>query len=407
MPFSSSPPFSDRVATRPSAAAGGASRARCVLALLLATGVLAGCAVRAPRSRHAGDTALALDGIPLREFGQETCGAGSLSAVFTYHGDPVSVEELDARLPRADGGGVLSIDLLIAARERGYDARWVPGNERRIEEQILVGRPVILMLRVLDAPGERLDYHHYVVVDGFDAERRLLRFHFGDGKTRWSPLGRALRRSWRGTDRALMVIRPEAGALLRRAAALEAENRLPEAEHELRAILRSEPGATRAWTNLGNVLRLQGRVMEAENAYRRALETDPYDAATLNNLAWLLYERGELAEAESLALKAVSDRVDDLDLVFDTLGRILLAEGRCASAAATFRRGLDWSPTERSPVRAMLLHGLARAHVACGDSTGAIAMLEEALRCSPDSGIAGEIRMSLASLEVQGAAPRD
>jgi len=350
--------------------------------------------------------ALALDGVPVREFGQETCGAGSLSAVFTYHGDPVSVEDLDARLPRADGGGVLSIDLLIAARERGYDARWVPGNEHRIEEEIVAARPVILMLRVLDAPGDR-DYHHYVVVDGFDPQRRLLRFHFGDGTTRWSPFGRALRRAWRGTDRALLVIRPEAGALLRRAAALEAANRLSEAENELRAVLRSKPGATRAWTNLANVLRLQGRAMEAENAYRRALETDPYDAAALNNLAWSLYERGALAEAESLALRAVSDDVDDRDLVLDTLGRILLAEGRCAAAAATFRRGLDWTPAERSPARATLLHGLARAHVACGDSIGAIGMLEEALRSSPDPRTAGEIRTSLASLEVQGEDARD
>jgi len=377
------------------------------LAVLLAACVLAGCATRAPRTRQPGHSALALDGVPAREFGEETCGAGSLSSVFTYHGDPVSADDLDARLPRSDGGGVLSIDLLIAARERGYDARWVPGNERRIEEEILAGRPVILMLRVLDAPGDRRDDHHYVVVDGFDPQRRLLRFHFGDGTTRWSPFGGALRRSWRGTDRALLVIRPEAGALLRRAAALEAENRLPEAEHELRAILRTEPGATRAWTNLGNVLRLQGRALESENAYRRALETDPYDAATLNNLAWLLYERGELAEAESLALRAVSDDLDDLDLVFDTLGRILLAEGRCASAAATFRRGLHWTPAERNPARATLLHGLARAHVACGDSNGAIAMLEEALRSSPDPRTAGEIRTSLASLLVQAEDARD
>lgn len=349
--------------------------------------------------------ALALDGVPLVEFGQESCGAGSLSAVFNYHGDPASIGELDALLPRADGGGVLSIDLLIAARERGYDAHWVTGDERGIEQEILAGRPVILMLRVLDAPGERHDYHHYVVVDGFDPRQRLLRFHFGDGKTRWSPLGRALRRSWGATDHALLVIRPDAGARLRRAAALEAGDRLEEAEHELRAVLRSDPGMTRAWTNLGNVLSREGRRLEAENAYRRALESDPNSAAALNNLAWLLYERGDLPEAESLALKALSDPAEDLDLVFDTLGRIQLAGGRCAAAAATFRRGLDWTPAERAPARAMLLHGLARAHVACGDESGALAMLEEALLASPDPRTAGEIRLSLASLA--GTNPRN
>jgi len=142
-----------------------------------------------------------------------------------------------------------------------------------------------------------------------------------------------------------------------------------------------------------------GHPVEAEQAYRRALDSDPYHAATLNNLAWLLYERGELEEAEVLAQRAASDDVADLDLVLDTLGRILLASGRCASAAATFRRGLDWTPVEhRPPARAVLLHGLALAHVECGDVDGAMVMLEEALEHDPDPRTAEAIRSSLSRL---------
>ncbi len=372
---------------------------RRTLAVLLVACVVGGCATRTPRSRQVGDTAVALEGVPNRAFGQQSCGAGSLSAVFTFHGDPVSVDELDVQLPKADGGGVLSIDLLIAARERGYDARWVPGDQARIADELLAGRPVIVLLRVLNAPGDGLDYYHYVVVDGIDPERELFRFHFGDGETRWSPFGRGLRRAWRGTDNALLLLRPDVEARLRRAAVLEADGKLAEAEDELRSILASEPGTPRAWTNLGNVLGLEGRPDEAEQAYRRALESKPNDAVTLNNLAWLLYERGELEEAEALARRAATDDVGDLDLVLDTLGRIRLAEGRCASAAATFRRGLDWTPIERRlPARAILLHGLALAHIECGDVHGAMAMLKEALGHDPDPRTAEAIRSSLARL---------
>jgi Flp pilus assembly protein TadD len=336
--------------------------------------------------------------VPLREFDAESCGAGSLAAILAFHGDPISAEELDAQLPKSPGGGVLSIDLLIAARERGYEARWVRGDEEQIAKALASGLPLILLLRVLDAPGKSVDYYHYVVVDGIDPERGFYRFHFGDGTTRWSPLGRGLRRAWAGAGYALLLIRPDSDAKLRHAVVLEAEGRLHEAEERLRELARSEPGTVRAWTYLGNVLRQQGRTAEAEHAYRQALDTAPYDAATLNNLAWLLYERGALDEAEALARRAASSEEHDRDLVLDTLGRIQLAEGRCANAAASFRRGLDWTPPDRPPARATLLHGLALAHIECGDATGARGLLQEALDLGPDSRTAREILLGLASL---------
>jgi Flp pilus assembly protein TadD len=373
------------------------------LALALIIFSFVGCATRTPRSRHAGDTAWVLEGVPLGEFGAESCGAGSLSAILAYHGDPMSAEELDAQLPKSPGGGVLSVDLLIAARERGYEARWVRGDEDQIAEALASSLPVILLLRVLDAPGKNVDYYHYVVVDGIDPERDFYRFHFGDGTTRWSPLGRGLRRAWAGTGHALLLIRPDSDARLRHAVVLESEGRLLEAEKRLRELARSEPGAVRAWTYLGNVLRRQGRTDEAEHAYRQALDTAPYDAATLNNLAWLLYERGALDEAEALARRAASSEEHDRDLVLDTLGRIQLAEGRCANAAASFRRGLDWTPPDRPPARATLLQGLALAHIECGDAAGARAMLEEALDLGPDTRTEQEILLSLASLGTQSS----
>jgi tetratricopeptide (TPR) repeat protein len=379
-----------------------AGRVGFTLVLTLVVLSLAGCATRAPRARAVGPTAWTLEGVPIAEYGPERCGAGSLSTVLAYHGDPILIEELDALLPKSPGGGVLSVDLLIAARERGYEARWVRGDEARIAETLAQGVPVILMLRVLDAPGKNVDYYHYVVVDGVDPERHFYRFHFGDGTTRWSPFGRGLRRAWAGTGHALFIVRPDADAKLRHAVVLEAEGRLYEAEERLREIARNEPGAARAWTYLGNVLRQQGRAAEAEHAYRRALETAPYDAVTLNNLAWLLYERGALGEAEALARRAASSEEHDRDLVLDTLGRIQLAGERCARAAASFRRGLDWTPPDRPPARATLLLGLALAHIDCGDTPGARAMLEEALGLAPDSSTEEEIRSSLASLGSEG-----
>jgi hypothetical protein len=289
--------------------------------------------------------------------------------VLSHHGEPVSVDELDGELPKAPGGGVLSVDLLLLARARGFEARWETGDDQRIAEAVRSGRPVILMLQVLDVPGDAGDYYHYVVVDGFDPGRGFFRFHFGDGRTRWSPMGRGLRRAWRGAGHALLLVEPSPDrrveARLAQAVAREAAGDAAGAEQMYRAILEEEPRSVRAWTNLGNALAAQGCGPEAEEAYRRALGIDGRDAAALNNLAWLLFERGSLPEAEVLARRATEIEPSDRDLVLDTLGRILLARGDCAEAAATFRQGLDWTPLDRPPARADLLEGLSQSHRDC------------------------------------------
>jgi ABC-type bacteriocin/lantibiotic exporter with double-glycine peptidase domain len=168
--------------------------------------------ITAPRSRPMSGAAKVLAGVPVRQFGQERCGAGSLSAVLTYHGAPVSVEALDAELPKTPDGGVLSVDLLLAARRHGHDARWVEGTEGLLREAILADKPVILMMRVLDAPGVRRDYYHYVIVDGVDVREGWYRFQFGDAEPRWSPLGRRLRGAWRDAGYAMLLVEARAPA---------------------------------------------------------------------------------------------------------------------------------------------------------------------------------------------------
>jgi len=317
-----------------------AATSRATLALL---GFLVGlgCATRPPRSQAPSPDASVLEHVPVREFEDDNCGPGSLSVVLNALGDRVSEAELVAAVPRAPGGGVLSVDLLLAARQRGFSASLVSGNEAMVRQEIAEGRPVILLLKLLNAPGRSKDIYHYVVVDGADPRRELLRFQFGDGKVRWTTL-EPLEGAWKGAGYALLTVRPRGdGTELREAVALEREGRLEEAAERYRLILERHPDSVRALVNLGNVRSLQGRTSEAERAYRRALDLAPDDVDALNNLAWLLLESGtELEEAESLARRAGARPGPDRSLALDTLGRILSARGRCDEAEATFSEAL-------------------------------------------------------------------
>jgi hypothetical protein len=300
------------------------------------------CATRPPRSQAPSPEASVLDHVPVREFEDDNCGPGSLSIVLNALGDPVSEAELVATVPRARGGGVLSVDLLLAARQRGFSASLVSGNHEMVRKEVGAGRAVILLLRLLNAPGRGKDIYHYVVVDGVDPRRDLFRFQFGDGKVRWTTL-EPLEGAWKGAGHALLTVRPrEEGTDLQEAVELEREGQLDRAAERYRVILEAQPDSVRAWVNLGNVRSRQGHTSEAEVAYRRALALAPDDSDALNNLAWLLLERGSaLEEAESLAREATGHAGPDLPLVLDTLARILSARGRCDEADATFGEALD------------------------------------------------------------------
>ena len=287
----------------------------------------------------------------MREFEDDNCGPGSLSVVLNALGDPVTEAELVASLPRAPGGGVLSVDLLLAARQRGFSASLVSGSEEMVRAEIGEGRPVILLLKLLNVPGRSKDIYHYVVVDGVDSGRDLLRFQFGDGKVRWTTL-EPLEGAWKGAGYALLAVRdPDVRPDLSEAIALERAGRLDEAAARYRLILESHPDSVRAWVNLGNVRSQQDQEADAERAYRRALALAPEDPDALNNLAWLLLQRdSELEEAESLARSAASRPGPDRALVLDTLARIQGARGRCDEADATFEEALglpDLTPSLR------------------------------------------------------------
>jgi len=272
--------------------------------------------------------------------------------VLSALGDAVTEEELAATIPRASGGGVLSVDLLLAARQRGFSAALVAGDEDALAHEIGEGRPAILMLRLLDLPGHKGDVYHYVVVDGHDPGRALFRVQFGDGRARWTPLGR-LEGAWKGAGHALLTLRaPPAFAQVRSALALEQAGRLDEAAREYARILEAHPESLRAWVNLGNVEAARHRPAEAEAAYRRALGIAPDQPEALNNLAWLLLEQGSrLEEAEALARAAAAQPGPDRPLVLDTLARVLSARGRCQEAETTLAEALavaDLLPASRS-----------------------------------------------------------
>lgn len=336
------------------------------LALLLLPLLLGACITTAPRSKPASATATVIPNVPLLKWGVESCGAGSLSTVLQHYGDPTSMKQWDDTLPKVRGG-VLTIDMLLAARQKGFDAQLVTGTPETVAAELTAGRPVILMLQVVEYPGSNYDFYHYVVVDGIDPAGGLIRTQWGDQKGRWTTFAK-IEKPWTGGGHAAILIRPRSGdaEALRAAVALEDSGKIAEAAKSYREIVTRNPASAVAWTNLGNAERQLGNTAEAENAFRKAIEADAKGARdALNNLAWLLYEEKRLDEAEPLARKAVAEAGPDSYLVLDTLARVLAAKGSCDEALTTFRHAIDAVPAARNEARADIEKAMSDVSARC------------------------------------------
>lgn len=348
--------------------------------LLIAAALLsAGCITIKPRSHRPSAAAVVLQEVPVRQWGDNTCGAGALSAVLNYFQHPATEDDLNARLKKGRHGGIVSIDLMLEARNRGFEARLVRGTPELVEESVRSGSPPILMLRILDAPGASSDLFHYIVVDGYDPQRQLARTQFGDGILRWAslegssaaPVGGGLKRAWEGTDYATLIIqRPVASkaddpAELRRAVLLEESGQFDQARAAYQHYLQSYPESSVAWTNLGNVEAQLGDYAEAEAGYHNALRLDSRNRDAANNLAWVLLQQRRLEEAEEFARRAAAMPGPDSYAVLETLAEILTARRKCDEAMQVYSQALRLVPESRPSARETLLESLRHAQAQC------------------------------------------
>lgn len=325
---------------------------------------LTSCITITPRSAKTSSEATSIPNMPMQKWGIESCGAGSLSTVLQHYGDPTSMASWDATLPKTRGG-VMTIDLLIAARQKGFDAKLITGDQNSITEELRQGRPVILMLQVINSIGSHYDFFHYIVADGIDPRHGLIRTQFGDGQARWVTFER-LEKAWAGGGHAAILIHPrDLNDAIRAAVALEDQGKYADAATAYRDLLARHPSSALAWTNLGNAEVQLGDKEAAENAFRKALDADAKSRDAMNNLAWLLYEEKRLDEAEQFARRAVAQPGPDSYMVLDTLARVLAAKGACDEAVTTFHSAIDSVPPTRATAKADIEKGLEETQRSC------------------------------------------
>lgn len=124
----------------------------------------------------------------------------------------------------------------------------------------------------------------------------------------------------------------------------------------------------------GTILYAMGRKKEAEAEYQRVLQLSPNHAMALNNLAYLYAEENkQLSQALTYASRAFILEPQN-DTIRDTLGYVLLKDGKFDRGVRILRKA-----SESSPKNPTIMYHLALAYRESGDSARAVEHLQKAI----------------------------
>ncbi|HYV47044.1 MAG TPA: tetratricopeptide repeat protein [Myxococcaceae bacterium] len=124
---------------------------------------------------------------------------------------------------------------------------------------------------------------------------------------------------------------PELRASFQRAVSASRGGDYPNAELELKAVVKKDPNLAYAWTNLGIVEERLGRVDEAENAYRQATQLTPDQDAAWEAQALLFARTGRATRMEAQLRESIAEHPENLAMR-NALVTVLVSQSKYETA---------------------------------------------------------------------------
>jgi ABC-type bacteriocin/lantibiotic exporter with double-glycine peptidase domain len=173
------------------------------LAISLMAGLAAalGCAGGALRGPVAADR-VQLD-VPYYADDSHRAGPSTLASVLTYWDSPTEPKDLGRELSLERFKGAMPVDLLLAAHQRGMQARSFQATVQDVRNELKLGHPVLAYLRLGSALWSS---PRFVVITGFDDDRGGFSVHADQG-SRFVPYG-AFMSKWQKTGRWAILVLP-------------------------------------------------------------------------------------------------------------------------------------------------------------------------------------------------------
>jgi hypothetical protein len=124
--------------------------------------------------------------------------------VLGYWGKPAEPEILKKEIYRAKLKGSLTVDLLLAAENRGLGAEMIEGGLDRVKSELEAGHPVIAFV---NTGFSFYPVGHYLVLTGYDDRRQCFFAHSGLKRDQEISY-RKFDKQWEKTERWALLILP-------------------------------------------------------------------------------------------------------------------------------------------------------------------------------------------------------
>jgi predicted double-glycine peptidase len=290
------------------------------------------------------------------------CGPAALAMLANHYGYALTQDEIAGEIYLPQIRGVLTAELAGYATRLNLWVRQYRGSPEDLRAKLRAGVPLI----VLGKPGGR---YHYFVVLAMDEFRGTVTVH-SDTRAHLELSREQFLRWWGAAGRWTLLVCPPERVNWRLTAEehndlglfQERGGRLAEAAGHYRFAAALRPANSYYSLNLGNVLLKQGLIAEAAAAYARAVQAEPDNADALNNLAYAwLQLGGNLEQAAALCRRAIQLRPARRAWYLDTLGSILLRQGKTTEAIAVFESAMDAAGPRASALRDGIAQRLAAA----------------------------------------------
>ncbi len=170
---------------------------------LTGCGAMSRDAVLADLAAHPGEGSY-IKGVPFFPQDQYMCGPAALASVIGYWGGSAGMDDVARGVYEEKLKGTLPMDLLIYAREKGFDASYYRGSFDDLREKISSGTPLILFLNL---GYDAYPVGHYIAAVGYDDRAGVVLAHSAMNREEVFTYGR-LKGYWEKTGFSTLLVAP-------------------------------------------------------------------------------------------------------------------------------------------------------------------------------------------------------
>jgi len=273
-----------------------------------------------------------LEAVPFYSQDEHQCGPAALAMVLGAGGEAIEPAALRDQVYLPDRRGSLQLEMLAAARRKGFVAIELKPELAALFAEVAAGHPVIVLQNLA------FDWYpvwHYAVAIGYDLEAQRIVLRSGLARRLEVPLG-AFENTWHRSGYWAMLALPPgrmpasvaARDYLKAVAKLERAGLPDSARVAYTRSLERWPDNLIALMGLGNAADQAGDLDAAEQAFRRAIDAHPGSTAAHNNLAQILADLDRYDEALAEAREAVGQGGPLEEVSKRTLEAIVARTGR-------------------------------------------------------------------------------